>query len=169
MLILCFSVCQLVYNSVISVRYISHYLLTPQDPQRTAERIPSCWWERLTVTSSARTSPQGMCWRLAAAGLRMQRDRVEVNGAIYVNQTSWPHVLNLQGKTPFCPPTARFTKAEPEDVLIVCGEFDTDVESIITSVEPEEVFKVTEIINHPSYTPNRVIFPLCSFHDCHFR
>merc|ERR1711874_828498 len=63
---------------------------------------------------------------------------------------------SCRGKTPFCPPTARFTKAEPEDVLIVCGEFDTDVESIITSVEPEEVFKVTEIINHPSYTPNRV-------------
>ena len=61
--------------------------------------------------------------------------------------------------SPFCPEDpddAEFTLAEPEDLVIVCGEFDTDVELIWWSWELEEVFEIVEIINHPRYKPNKV-------------
>ena len=46
--------------------------------------------------------------------------------------------------------------AEPEDLVIVCGEFDSEVELIWWSWEPDEVFEIIEIINHPRYKPNEV-------------
>ena len=61
--------------------------------------------------------------------------------------------------SPFCPENpndAEFTLAEPDDLVIVCGEFDTASELIWWSLEPEEVFKIEEIINHPRYKPNTV-------------
>ena len=61
--------------------------------------------------------------------------------------------------SPFCPRNANdaeFKLAEPDDLVIVCGEFDTEVELIWWSYEPEEVFKIEEIINHPNYKPNEV-------------
>ena len=61
--------------------------------------------------------------------------------------------------SPFCPENpddAEFTLADPEDLVIICGEFDTDVELIWWSYEPEEVFEIVEIINHPQYKPNEV-------------
>ena len=61
--------------------------------------------------------------------------------------------------SPFCPENpddAEFKLAEPEDLVIVCGEFDTDVELIWWSIDPEEVFKIEEIINHPDYKPHEV-------------
>ena len=49
-----------------------------------------------------------------------------------------------------------FAAAEPHDVTIVCGEFDTGVQILENSAEPEQVFQVEKIINHPHYQPNRV-------------
>ena len=40
--------------------------------------------------------------------------------------------------------------------MIVCGEFSTDVEILSQSHEPEQVFHISKIINHPNYQPNRV-------------
>ena len=65
----------------------------------------------------------------------------------------------LSPGSPFCsenPNDAEFTLAEPEDLVIVCGEFDSEVELIWWSLEPEEVFEIEEIINHPRYKPNKV-------------
>ena len=60
---------------------------------------------------------------------------------------------------PFCPENpadAEFKLADPDDLVIICGEFDTDVELIWWSSEAEEVFKIIEIINHPRYKPHEV-------------
>ena len=65
----------------------------------------------------------------------------------------------LSPGSPFCsedPNDAEFTLAEPEDLVIVCGEFDSEVELIWWSLEPEEIFEIEEIINHPRYKPNKV-------------
>ena len=62
--------------------------------------------------------------------------------------------------SPFCPENpadAEFKLAEPDDLVIVCGEFDTEVEMIWWSFEPEEVFDILEIINHPRYKPHEVL------------
>ena len=49
-----------------------------------------------------------------------------------------------------------FVLAEPEDVVIICGEFNSGVEIINESWEPEQVFTVTKIIQHPGYEPTMV-------------
>ena len=59
-------------------------------------------------------------------------------------------------KSPFCIGRPIFTLAEPDDLEIICGEFSTDVQIIDISKEPEQVFKIKKIINHPRYQPNRV-------------
>ena len=59
-------------------------------------------------------------------------------------------------KSPYCVGRPIFTLAEPEDLEIICGEFNTDVEIIENSEEPEQVFRIKKIINHPNYQPNRV-------------
>ena len=41
-------------------------------------------------------------------------------------------------------------------MVIICGEFDTDVELIWWSKEPEVILEIEEIINHPGYTPHQV-------------
>ena len=38
----------------------------------------------------------------------------------------------------------------------MCGQFDSDTEIASFSKEVEEVFQVTEIINHPDYQPHKV-------------
>ena len=58
--------------------------------------------------------------------------------------------------SPFCTGTPIFTLAEPGDVDIVCGEYNTGVEIHSLSFELEKVFNVKRIINHPNYQPNRV-------------
>ena len=42
-------------------------------------------------------------------------------------------------------------------IIEVCGEFSSDVEILSKSTEPEKVFQISKIINHPRYQPNRVI------------
>ena len=59
-------------------------------------------------------------------------------------------------ESPFCTGTPIFTLAEPNDLLIVCGEFSSDVEILKFSKEPEQVFQISRITNHPNYQPNRV-------------
>ena len=49
-----------------------------------------------------------------------------------------------------------FTLAEAEDLVIICGEFNSGVEIINESWEPEQVFSVTKIIQHPDYKPTTV-------------
>ena len=49
-----------------------------------------------------------------------------------------------------------FVLAEPKDVVIICGEFNSGVEIINESREPEQVFTVTKIIQHPDYKPTTV-------------
>ena len=61
--------------------------------------------------------------------------------------------------SPFCPKNtadAEFQLADPKDLVIICGEFDNDVELIWWSYEPEEVLEIVEIINHPRYKPHEV-------------
>ena len=59
-------------------------------------------------------------------------------------------------KSPFCIGNPIFTLAKPGEVEIICGEFNTEVEVLEDSNEPEQVFTVTKITNHPSYQPNGV-------------
>ena len=49
-----------------------------------------------------------------------------------------------------------FTLAEPKDVVIICGEFNSGVEILTESEEPEQLFTVTKIIQHPNYKPTTV-------------
>ena len=58
--------------------------------------------------------------------------------------------------SPFCTGQPVFVLAEPEDVVIICGEFNSGVEIINESWEPEQVFTVTKIIQHPDYKPTSV-------------
>ena len=51
-----------------------------------------------------------------------------------------------------------FSLAESKDLLVVCGEFVTDVQSLDQSSELERVFRVDKIVNHPGYQPNRVYY-----------
>merc|ERR1719232_2525710 len=62
---------------------------------------------------------------------------------------------NGRKRSPFCTGRPVFAAAEPHDVTIVCGEFDTGVQILENSAEPEQVFQVEKIINHPHYQPNR--------------
>ena len=74
-------------------------------------------------------------------------------------------------KSPYCVGKPEFKLAEPKvsslplfqlnhyfdkDLEIVCGQFDSDTEIASFSKEVEEVFQVTEIINHPDYQPHKV-------------
>ena len=61
--------------------------------------------------------------------------------------------------SPFCADQPVFVLAEPEDVVIICGEFNSGVEIISESREPEQVFTVTKIIQHPDYKPTKVRQP----------
>lgn len=63
--------------------------------------------------------------------------------------------VNDRKKSPYCIGRPIFTLAEPDDLEIICGEFSTDVEIIEDSEEPEQVFRIKKIINHPRYQPNR--------------
>ena len=58
--------------------------------------------------------------------------------------------------SPFCTGGPINTLAEPEDLVIVCGEFDSGVQIISQSFENEEVFTIKKITNHPRYNPKRV-------------
>ena len=58
--------------------------------------------------------------------------------------------------SPFCTGQPVFVLAEPEDVVIICGEFNSGIEIINESWEPEQVFTVTKIIQHPDYKPTTV-------------
>ena len=60
-------------------------------------------------------------------------------------------------KSPFCTERPIFTLAEPDDLVVVCGEFNSGIEIIELSREPEQVFTIKKIVNHPHYQPNRVI------------
>ena len=61
-----------------------------------------------------------------------------------------------EAESPFCTGTPINTLAEPEDLVIVCGEFDSGVQIISQSYEKEEVFTITKFTNHPNYNPKRV-------------
>ena len=58
--------------------------------------------------------------------------------------------------SPFCTGQPVFTLADPEDVVIICGEFNSGVEILKESWEPEQLFTVTKIIQHPNYKPTTV-------------
>ncbi len=58
--------------------------------------------------------------------------------------------------SPFCTGQPVFVLAEPEDMIIVCGEFNSGTEIINESWEPEQVFTVTKIIQHPNYKATTV-------------
>ena len=59
--------------------------------------------------------------------------------------------------SPFCTGQPVFVLAEPEDVVIICGEFNSGIEIINESWEPEQVFTVKKIIQHPDYKPTQVM------------
>ena len=69
--------------------------------------------------------------------------------------------FRIQGATassPFCTGSPINTLAEPEDLVIVCGEFNSGVQIVSQSEEHEQVFTVKKIVNHPHYNPKRVGF-----------
>ena len=59
-------------------------------------------------------------------------------------------------RSPFCTGSPINTLAEPEDLVIVCGEFNSGVQIISQSEEPDQVFNVKKIVNYPHYNPKRV-------------
>ena len=61
-------------------------------------------------------------------------------------------------RSPFCTGSPINTLAEPEDLVIVCGEFNSGVQIISQSEEPDQVFNVKKIVNYPHYKPKRVYF-----------
>ena len=58
--------------------------------------------------------------------------------------------------SPFCTGTPIFTLAESPDLVIACGEYNSGIEILKSSKEPEQIFTITRIVNHPDYQPNRV-------------
>ena len=58
--------------------------------------------------------------------------------------------------SPFCTGSPINTLAEPEDLVIVCGEFNSGIQIVGQSEEPEQVFIVKKIVNYPHYNPKRV-------------
>ena len=56
----------------------------------------------------------------------------------------------------FCRGSPVFSLAEPSDFIIICGEFNSGVEILRESSEPEQLFTVTKIIQHPDYKPTTV-------------
>ena len=58
--------------------------------------------------------------------------------------------------SPFCTGQPVFVLAEPEDMIIVCGEFNSGTEIINESWEPEQIFTVKKIIQHPDYKSTTV-------------
>ena len=74
--------------------------------------------------------------------------------------TTESEILFCQGAkdkaSPFCTGSPINTLAEPEDLVIVCGEFNSGVQIVSQSFENEEVFTVKKITNHPRYNPKRV-------------
>ena len=77
----------------------------------------------------------------------------------FKDPSQWEHLLllfsNFQA-SPFCTGSPVFSLAEPSDVIIICGEFNSGVEILSESYEPEQVFTVTKIIQHPDYKPTTV-------------
>ena len=61
-------------------------------------------------------------------------------------------------RSPFCTGSPINTLAAPEDLVIVCGEFNSGVQIVSQSEEHEQVFTVKKIVNHPHYNPKRVGF-----------
>ena len=83
--------------------------------------------------------------------LNMQRCRRRIKkDTIY-----WIGIFFNQ-KSPFCGNSPTFTLAQPKDLLIICGEFSSDVEILSKSHEPEQVFHISRITNHPNYQATRV-------------
>ena len=58
--------------------------------------------------------------------------------------------------SPYCPPDAKSYLAEPEDLVIICGEQNIQVESHFYSAENELLLRIKEIINNPRYDPARM-------------
>ena len=61
-------------------------------------------------------------------------------------------------RSPFCTGSPINTLAEPEDLVIVCGEFNSGIQIMSQSEEPDQVFTVKKIVNYPHYNPKRVCF-----------
>ena len=79
----------------------------------------------------------------------------EILRLIYIQFVLLCNVSHDQA-SPFCTGQPVFTLAEPGDVIIICGEFNSGVEILKESWEPEQVFTVTKIIQHPNYKPTTV-------------
>ena len=72
------------------------------------------------------------------------------------NQGTCNFPFGNQKKSPFCIGDPIFTQAKPSEVEIICGEYNTEVQVLENSEEPEQVFTVTKITNHPSYQTHKV-------------
>ena len=70
------------------------------------------------------------------------------------------YIVHLQewwrGGSSFCTGDPINTLAEPKDVVIVCGEFNSGVQIQSLSEEHEQVFTVKKISQYPHYNPKRV-------------
>ena len=75
---------------------------------------------------------------------------------MYLTPTGFQYQGTTKGSSPFCTGYPINTLAEPEDLVIVCGEFNSGVQIIGQSEEPEQVFTIKKIVNHPHYNPKRV-------------
>ena len=102
-----------------------------------------------------------MCWRHAAADLQIILAPVlRYNFAMCNVCLTREKIMNTQtkknGGSPYCTGHPINTLAEPEDLVIVCGEFNSGVQIVSQSGEPEQVFTIKKIVNHPDYKPNGV-------------
>merc|ERR1719394_1895954 len=98
---------------------------------------PTSWLELLTVIIFVKITDSGNVLETCCC-------RPESNPA------------SCQKVSPFCTGRPIFTLAEPSDLVISCGDFNSGVEILNLSREPEQIFTVTKIVNHPHYQPNRV-------------
>ena len=55
----------------------------------------------------------------------------------------------------YCTENAQLTKAEPDEMQIVCGEFSLLKEPEMFSEENEVVLEIRKIINHEQYDPGQ--------------
>ena len=62
-------------------------------------------------------------------------------------------VTSCRNNSVYCPPDAQLVKAGPEDLQIVCNEYNIDTIPEVVTTEKEQVLEVLRITQHPEYSP----------------
>ena len=154
----------LVRSVSVSIIQRTRYLVQPPTLwnvwQVRHQKIPVirlCWLALLTVTMSVKTLTLATLSRLAAADLTLFSVHVSTK-VLTASESLSSSRRNQRYAThsSFSPALGFYMLSTWKDLEIVCGQFDSDTEIATFSKEVEEVFQVTEIINHPDYQPHKV-------------